>query len=603
MKRRIFSLLLACTLFAALLPSAATGARAAEYTQEQIEGRLASVIEAYDGTYWYGSYAGGIQCKGFADLVFNALFGTGYAGCYDAYAYYYLTNPQHCHLVGQLAPGYSAGVEADVAALRALLVQAAPGDYLQMRRTNRDYGHTMIVVRVSADGLTVLDCNLAASCKVAVTFHSWQYMTRISDGISLYRHDGYTPDVNYTLTYDANGGTGAPEAVTLSTGSDNAFSATEPVREGYRFLGWAEKPFAQDASYQPGGDCLFDENTTLYAVWTADRCDFTDGAVVGERCGDGIYGDLDGDGAVTAQDLSIFNAVCNGEQVSDTCCWERSDLNGDGRTDADDGLLLCAYVRDELALLGHCYVLTDQTEATMDTPDTKTYTCSRCGAEYRVTGMTLLARTMAGFTDLIPTQWYYSGICFAVGKGLMAGMSASCFGPDEPVTRAMLVTILYRASGDTGTYDVTFSDVPAGQYYAKAVAWAAACGVTAGTGGGCFSPGRSITREQTAALLYRYAVRCGMDTTQRGNLTGYSDAAQISDYALDALRWANGAGILSGRSDTSIAPKGTATRAELAIMLCRFFGGIPEKAAVPETLLRSASAAGALRNAVGRKTV
>ena len=148
----------------------------------------------------------------------------------------------------------------------------------------------------------------------------------------------------------------------------------------------------------------------------------------------------------------------------------------------------------------------------------------------------------------------------------MSGESTNTFAPNASMTRGMLATVLYRLAGQPETTaQTTFADVTAGAYYADAVAWAAEQSVIAGTSDTAFSPEQAITREQLAAMLYRYA---GSPATE-GSLSAYTDAAQVSAYAEDALCWCVENGILTGTSTDTLSPQATATRAEVAAVLQR----------------------------------
>lgn len=174
------------------------------------------------------------------------------------------------------------------------------------------------------------------------------------------------------------------------------------------------------------------------------------------------------------------------------------------------------------------------------------------------------------FTDVEPRHWFYSAVKFVFDKGMMSGMTATAFGPDTQVNRGMIVTILYRMEGSPAAGAPKFGDVPAEKYYAKAIAWATENGIASGYPNGRFEPESSITREQLAAMLYRYAVYKGYGVTAQKELSGFADAGDVSDYAADSVRWAVGAGLLSGVTGTTLAPKGSATRAQAASILMRF---------------------------------
>lgn len=174
------------------------------------------------------------------------------------------------------------------------------------------------------------------------------------------------------------------------------------------------------------------------------------------------------------------------------------------------------------------------------------------------------------FTDVQTQHWFYAAVQFVYEKNMMSGMTETTFAPDVATTRGMIVTILYRLEGSPAAKTADFTDVPADRYYAKAIAWASEKGIVSGYPDGTFAPEQEITREQMASILYRYAQYKGYDTTARAVLSGYADVSAVSDYALEAMRWANGAGIISGVTDTSLVPKGSATRAQIASILMRF---------------------------------
>lgn len=179
------------------------------------------------------------------------------------------------------------------------------------------------------------------------------------------------------------------------------------------------------------------------------------------------------------------------------------------------------------------------------------------------------------FGDVKSGDWFYNDVKYVYDKGMMAGTAADVFAPNATTTRAMIVTILYRLEGSpavTGTS--AFVDVPAGQWYTDAVNWAAANQIVKGTSATTFAPNDSITREQMAAILYRYAQYKGYDVTKKADLSGYSDNGQVSAYAKDALAWANAAKLINGVTNTTLAPQGNATRAQVSAILHRFCDGV-----------------------------
>ena len=175
------------------------------------------------------------------------------------------------------------------------------------------------------------------------------------------------------------------------------------------------------------------------------------------------------------------------------------------------------------------------------------------------------------FADVSGSDWFYNDVRYVYEKGIMDGTGADRFSPNAPLTRAMIVTILYRMAGSpamSGASD--FKDVDSNKWFAKAVAWAAANGIVNGYGSGLFGPNDPVTREQLAAILYRYAVYGGMTAvTLEENLGSFADTAQLSAYAIQAMNWAVGQGLING-SGSNLVPKAQATRAQVAAIIHRY---------------------------------
>lgn len=176
------------------------------------------------------------------------------------------------------------------------------------------------------------------------------------------------------------------------------------------------------------------------------------------------------------------------------------------------------------------------------------------------------------FADLTSGSWYYDGVRYALENGLMTGTSARTFAPDRPVTRAMLVTILWRLAGEPYGRVSPFEDVLPGSWYAQAVSWAYDKGIVTGVTATSFQPGAPVTREQLCAILCRYAALTGKNTAASASLDAFTDRAQVSAYAEASVRWALQAGLLTGVGDGRLAPRSGATRAQLAVLLQRFAG-------------------------------
>lgn len=189
----------------------------------------------------------------------------------------------------------------------------------------------------------------------------------------------------------------------------------------------------------------------------------------------------------------------------------------------------------------------------------------------RVTVDAEFIRTVTPFTDVRLADWFYEYVSFAYRYGLMEGINSYQFAPDATATRAMVVQILYRMSGEPAvSYGSGFTDVASNAWYADAIAWAARNNIVNGTGAATFDPNAPVTREQFATMLYRYARYRGFNTSLTANILSYYDVNQVSEYAFEALQWACAEGIVNGTSTGYLTPQGNATRAQLAAMLMRF---------------------------------
>ena len=225
---------------------------------------------------------------------------------------------------------------------------------------------------------------------------------------------------------------------------------------------------------------------------------------------------------------------------------------------------------DEGYIVGDVTV-TDENGNTITVVDNKdgTYTFVMPGSEVTVDAGFITPGTR--FKDLDDKAWYRNAVAYAVNHGLMSGTSATTFEPSTATTRGMIVSILYRLEGSPAVNSsTTFSDVPANQWYAKAVAWGNDNKIVSGYGNGKFGPNDPVTREQMASILYRYARYKGYDLSGQADLSDYTDAGKIGSWALEAMKWANDANLITGRTDTTLVPGGKATRVESASILMRY---------------------------------
>ena len=255
-----------------------------------------------------------------------------------------------------------------------------------------------------------------------------------------------------------------------------------------------------------------------------------------------------------------------------------------------------SYVDDYVDPTGHSYEAT-VTEPTCTEQGYTTYTCTVCGDSYTDDETDALGHDFekgvcvrcgekdpdyvpperVEFADVSEDDWFCEAVNYAVENGLMNGMGEGKFEPDTAMSRAMLVTVLWRYAGSPveGTND--FTDVSKDAWYAQAVAWAAKNGVVTGVGDGKFDPEGKITREQMAAILYRYSKALGLDVSQTAELSAFPDGSKTSDYAKEALSWAVAEGLITGTkngSSTYLDPQGSATRAQVATILMRYIENV-----------------------------
>ena len=187
-----------------------------------------------------------------------------------------------------------------------------------------------------------------------------------------------------------------------------------------------------------------------------------------------------------------------------------------------------------------------------------------------------MANTGHPFTD-VGNTWYSEAVQYVWENNIMTGTSPTTFAPNAPLTRAQLVTILWRTEGEPSTsWRNQFTDVSAGQWYSNAVIWAFDNGIVTGTSPSTFAPGANITREQFATMMHRYAEFTGQDVTICGDfiLGGFQDAGSVSSWAMTAMRWAVYTGLISGTGNYMLSPGGNATRAQAAVILTRFLDSV-----------------------------
>lgn len=180
------------------------------------------------------------------------------------------------------------------------------------------------------------------------------------------------------------------------------------------------------------------------------------------------------------------------------------------------------------------------------------------------------------YADISQDAWYYASLAYVTSNGIINGYTDGTFRPHRTLSRAQLAQLLYNLEGRPGTDVARYTDTEAGAWYESAVGWAAGAGILTGYADGSIRPNAPVTRQQLAAVLYRYARHTGRDVTLRADLNSYCDADQISPYALEALQWTNAAGIIHGSGD-ALLPGSPTTRAQTAVILTRFCTGEPPK--------------------------
>ena len=346
--------------------------------------------------------------------------------------------------------------------------------------------------------------------------------------------DFVSKDAAITITFDPNGGTCAVKTMILTKKDGSAKVETLPIptRSGqYDFDGWYTA--SSGGTKVEGNTTSFNKDTTLYAHWN-----YTGG-------GGG------GGGSVTTKYTLTFDTN-GGSAIAKVTKEKGTTVDLEQYVPTREGYTFAGWYSDE--------ALTQKVTSVKLNGNTTVY------AKWTENAVT----PTLPFTDVKSGDWFYEAVQYVYDKGMMTGVSADRFAPASTTTRGMIVTILYRLENEPAVSGGSaFTDVENGAWYADAVAWAAANDIVNGTSATTFAPNSPITREQMAAILYRYAAYKGYDVSQKADLSGYTDAASISGYAKDALAWANAQKLITGVTDTTLNPQGSATRAQVATILMR----------------------------------
>ena len=337
----------------------------------------------------------------------------------------------------------------------------------------------------------------------------------------------------YSITYDLDGGTasGNPDFYTVES---STITLNPPTRTGYTFIGWSGTDLSGSDNLTvtiPTGSI---GNRSYIAHWSLNTYSITYDLDGGTALGNPDFYTVESS-AITLNEPTKAGYVFTG--------WSGTDLVGE----------------DNLTVTIPAGSIGDR--------------CYTAHWEFDPTIIAALNPTPnVDFLDVSRTDWFYYDVRYVCENGLMNGTSRNRFSPYGTATRGMLVTILYRMENEPRCFgSAAFSDVKPGAYYEKAVIWASQNNIVSGYTDGTFRPDAPVTREQLASILYRYTLYRGQDVSagETTSLTGYGDAQAVSSYALPAMRWACGTGILQG-ANGKLNPSGLATRAQLAAMLHRY---------------------------------
>lgn len=352
--------------------------------------------------------------------------------------------------------------------------------------------------------------------------------------------------VRYDVTFDAGEGAFANEQSTKRvptnySGELDVDSVEKPTRSGYDFEGWAN-----EAEEEVSSTYTFTADTTLHAVWDRRSSGGSSGGSSSSGYAVSVASGID-NGKVTVSPKNASKGATVTITVTPDEGYELGTLTV---TDKD----------------GNKISVTDKGNGkyTFTMPDGKVTVSATFTAVEEV------PEQVGSFTDVDTADWFAEAVQYMLDNKMMNGITDTTFGPDNTTTRGMIVTILYRLEGEPDAAASNFTDVAANMYYADAVAWAQANNIVNGITTTTFGPDNAITREQMAAILYRYAQFKGYDVTASNDLGSYTDASQISAYATTAMQWANAEGLITGNTTTTINPIGNATRAEVATILMRF---------------------------------
>ena len=439
---------------------------------------------------------------------------------------------------------------------------------LTMQETDSD----TLTATVEPDNATNKNVNWKSSDTSIATVDASGKVTAISAGsatITVTAADGSGKSASCTvIVHTATTITTQPQSVSVTEGQSATFSVTatgDNLRYQWQINsgnGWSAITGATDASY------TIDRTTTAMS-------------------GNQYHCIVTGDGGETTSSAATLTVRPYDPPYTGKYSYEIvSDVSENGTIDVDryatEGDQVTITVSpDEAYLLDALTVTSGGRDVALTDNGDGTYTFTMPSADVRITATFAKdpdwtepeepATDVSDiFLDIAANAWYKDAVQYAYDSGLMTGVSANEFAPEATTTRAMIVSMLARLEGVESAESAGFADVAANDWYATAVNWAAASGITSGTGDGTFSPNTAITREQLAAILMNYAQYKGRDVSARATLDTYNDATAISSWANDVMSWAVAEGLLTGVTADTLQPQGAATRAQVAAILQRF---------------------------------
>ena len=344
-----------------------------------------------------------------------------------------------------------------------------------------------------------------------------------------------------TLSFETNGGNAIPSVV-RNQGEVVDLSGYKPEKSGYTFVGW----YSDEALTQSVTTVTLDSPVTVYAKWNQN---------------------VTGGGSGGVARYTVVFVTNGGTSIDKISNLKNRTVDLAEYTTEKEGYTFEGWYTDK--------ELTNKVTSVKLTDDITLY--AKWVEIETQPGTDEPGTTEGGnlFADVKTTDWFYENVKYVVENELMNGVDEDKFAPNDTLTRAMLVTVLYRLDGEPVVENASFTDVDADAYYANAVSWAKQNGIVNGVTENEFAPNSDITREQIAAILYRYAQFKGFDVSvgENTDISSYADAESVSEYAAASIQYAVGSGLIKGKSATTLNPLDNATRAEIAAILQRFIEG------------------------------